>query len=67
LMPCLTHAIPVRAGTTLREIADDVVMDDDMCGCSCSGLNSKNVFMTIGTDAKHAAVAPAQNARGHAL
>ena len=31
LMPNLTHAMPVRAGTTLREMADDVVRGEDMC------------------------------------
>ena len=36
LMPDLTHAMPVRAGTTLREIADVVAVEgefeDDMKG-----------------------------------
>lgn len=31
LMPSLTQAIPVRAGTTFREMADEVVKGEDMC------------------------------------
>ena len=59
LMPDLTQAMPVRAGTTLREMADGTAVEgkfeDDMR------------FKLIGTDAKRAAAAHAQNVQGHAL